>query len=305
MKKTLFFLLIIFSISACSQDYKIESNFTIDKVYHFTVKRAKIDSREPMSKDLATLTQIEATFTQFDSLLKCNWKYGDTKTTGPENIISQLGPEYNNMLNLYKGIEIEILFDPNRGGIELLNFKKMQDNIGNSFINLYNDPLTKMDSGAMALVIEQLIPTYSTPEMLLSSYFPEIQVYFSMYGQTYSRRSINKSEFTYPNPFGGESFPVVYESKIDSKKKNFMAIKTVQQTNNDDVNRIIKETIEKLSKLGDSPISKDEMPNFTLNGESYCFYRIKNKIIELTTSEKRIVVAGITQTEILEVDLIQ
>ena len=112
MKKTLIYILTLISFSAYSQDYKIDSDFETGKTYHFTVKRAKVDSREPMTKDLAQLTEIEATFTQQDKRLKCIWKYGETKAVGPEQLISQIGPEYNEMFNLYRGFEIEVLFDP-------------------------------------------------------------------------------------------------------------------------------------------------------------------------------------------------
>jgi hypothetical protein len=75
-----------------------------------------------MTKDLAQLTQIEATFTHQNKRLKCIWKYGETKAVGSEQLISQIGPEYNEMINLYQGFEIEVLFDPYLGGIKLLNY---------------------------------------------------------------------------------------------------------------------------------------------------------------------------------------
>ena len=172
MKRTLIYILTLITFSACSQTYKIESNFETEKTYLFTVKRAKIDSREPMTKELAQLTKVEATFTEQNKKLKCVWKYGETKAIGPEQLISQIGPEYNEMFNLYRGFEIVILFDPYLGGIELLNYEQMKQNIKDGLLKVYNNQMTKIDSATMVMINQQIEPSYSTPEILLSTYFP-------------------------------------------------------------------------------------------------------------------------------------
>ncbi len=305
MKRTLIYIIILISFTAYSQDYKVESDFKTEKTYQLTVKRAKIDSREPMTKDLAQLTQIEATFTHQDKRLKCIWKYGETKAVGPEQLISQIGPEYNEMINLYQGFEIEVLFDPNLGGIKLLNYAQMKEIIKNGFLKVFSNKMTKIDSATMVLINQQLEPTYSTSEILLSTYFPEIELYFNLYSQSFTKGIGVKSEYSYPNPFGGESFPVVSEIGIDSKEGNVLVIKNTETANQEEVNRILKEMVENMSKLGDSPIKKEEMPDFTLNSNSKYFYNLNLKLINKVMLEKIIEASGITQTEILEVNLIE
>lgn len=303
MKKTLICILTLLSFTACSQDFKIESDFKTDKTYHFTIKRAKVDPSNPLPKDLAQLTQVEATFTQKDKRLKCVWKYGETKAVGLENVITQIGPEYNELLNIYRGIEIEVLFDPYIGGIELLNYVKMKENIKNGLLKVYNNPKTKIDSATMALINQQLEPTYSSPGILLSTYFPEIELYFNLYSLNFTKGIVVKSEYYYPNPFGGEPFPVVGEIGIDSKVGNVLVVKNVEHANQKEVNRILKDMVEKMSKLGDSPINKEEIPDFTLDIESTYFYDLNNKLINKVQLEKKIEASGITQTNILEVKL--
>lgn len=305
MKKTLIYLLTILSYTANSQDYTIESNFKADSTYHFTVKRAKYDSRDPMTKDLAQLTQIDATFTQAGKHLKCVWKYGETKVVGPEDIISQIGQEYNELLNLYRGFEIEVLYDPYSGGIELLNYAKMKENINNSLLKIYKHPTTKIDSAAIDLINQQLEPTYATPDFLLSTYFPEIVFYFNLYSQSFTKGIGIKSEYSYPNPFGGEAFPVVGVIGIDSKNGNVLVIKHIEEANQCEVNRILKDMIEKMSKLGDSPFKKEEMPDFTFNATSKYYYDLNRKLINKIVQEKIIEMTGITQTNILEVNLLE
>ena len=305
MKRTLIYILTLVTFSACSQDYKIESDFETGKTYHYTVKRAKIDSREPMTKDLAQLTEIEATFTEQDKRLKCVWKYGETKAVGPEQLISQIGPEYNEMFNLYRGFEIEILFDPYLGGIELLNYEQMKQNIKNGLLKVYNNQMTKIDSATMVMINQQIEPTYSTPEILLSTYFPEINLYFNLYSQEFSEGIGVKSEYSYPNPFGGDPFPVVGEIAIDLKDGDILIVKNEEKANQEEVNRILKEMVERMSNLGNAPIKKEEMPDFTLNSSSKYFYDLKQKLINKVMLEKIIEVTGITQTETLEVNLIE
>jgi len=305
MKTIMIFFLALRSLTVCSQDYNIESHFKTEKTYHFTVKRAKIDSREPMSKDLAQLTQIEASFTQHDKFMKCVWKYGETKATGSEYLISRVGPEYNELINIYRGFEIEVLFDPYYGGIELLNYEKMKENIKDGLLKIYNNQITTIDSATMVLLNQQLEPTYSTPEMLLSIYFPEITLYFSLYSRIFTKGVGIKSEYSYPNPFGGEAFPIIGKMSIDSANSNTLIIKNKEEAKQEEVNRILKNTLEKMSMLGTAPIDKEEMPDFTLISESYFYYDIQNKIINKVLLEKRIEVSGITQTEILEINLIE
>lgn len=301
MKNALFYFIILFSTNVCGQDYKIECNFDSNKVYHFTVKRAKFDSREPITKELATLTQVEAIFTQMDKGLKCIWKYGETKVIGTDSIISQIGSQYSDMVNIYRGIEIEVLFDPNLGGIELLNFAKMKENIKNGLLKVYEDQNTIIDSATMVLINQQLEPTYSYPDVLLLTYFPEITLYFNFYGQNFSKGFTIRSEYTYPNSFGGDPLPVVSEMVIDSKEDDILVVKNVEKLNQEEANRIIKETIEKLSKLGNSPLKQEEIPDFRIYSEAYCYYNIRTKMIQKVKKAKIIVIAGVNQTELLEI----
>jgi hypothetical protein len=305
MKKTLIYILLLISYSACSQGYKIECDFKTEKTYKFTVKRAKIDSREPMTKDLAQLTEIEASFTQEDYRLICVWKYGETKAVGPEQLISQIEPEHIEMFNLYRGFEIEISFDPYFGGIELLNYEQMKENIKNGFLKVYNNQMTEIDSATMILIDEQIEPTYSTPEILLTTYFPEIELYFNVYSLYFSEEISMKSEYSYPNPYGGDPFPVHGEISVESKEGNILILKNEETADQEEVNRILKEMVVKMSKLGDSPINEEEIPDFTLNAKSRYFYDIELKLINKVMLEKIVEVSGFTQTEIIEVNLIE
>lgn len=311
MKKILICILTLVTFSAYSQTYKIESNFETGKTYLFTVKRAKIDSREPMTKDLAQLTEVEATFTEQDKRLKCVWKYGATKAVGPEQLISQIGPEYNEMANLYRGFEIVVLFDPYLGGIELLNYEQMKQNIKNGLLKVHNSEITKIDSTTKSLINQLIEPTYSTPEILLSTYFPEIGLYFNLYAQSFTDGIGVKYEYSYPNPFGGDPLPVVGEIAIDSKDGDVLIIKEEEKLNQEVVNRILKEMVERMSSLGTAPIKKEKMPEmpemseFTLNLNSKSFYNLELKLISKVMFEKIIEVTGITHTETLEINLIE
>ena len=305
MKRIFIYILTLIAFTAFSQDYKIESEFETGKPYQFEVKRSKFDSRDPMTKDLAQLTQIEATFTQQDTMLKCVWKYGETKAVGPEHIISQIGSANNELFNIYRGIEIEILFNPHLGGIELLNYEEMKQNIKNGLLKVYKNQMTKIDSATMAFINQQIEPTYSTPDLLLSTYFPEIGLYFNLYSQSFSEGDKIKSLGSYPNPFGGDPFPVVSEIGIESKEENVLLIKNEESANQEEVNRIIKEFVARMSSLGNSPVKKEDIPDFTLNSVSKCHYDLNLKLINKVMYERVIEISEIKQIETLEVILIK
>ena len=209
MKHTLNFLFALIVLTACGQNFNIENNFESGKSYDFTVKRAKIDSRDPMSKELAQLTEVTAIFERQDSSLNCTWKYGESIAVGPEHLINQIDAATKELFNIYKGIEIEFSLNPTHGGIELLNYDQMKNNIKIGLLKVYKNQMTKIDSATMVLINKQIEPTYSTPELLLSSYFPEVELYFNIYSQNIIEGETVESEYSYPNPFGGDPFPVV------------------------------------------------------------------------------------------------
>lgn len=303
MKKLFICLFTLISLTANSQEYKIENNFKTGKTYHYTVKRAKIDSREPMSKDMAQLTQIEATFSKTNKGLLCVWKYGESEAIVPEEYRSFIGPEYKELFNLYRGFEIKVLLDPENGGAELQNYAETKENIMNSLLKVYKNKMTKIDSATMVLINQQIAPTYSTPEILLSSYFPEIALYFNLYSRIFKTGYGIKYESFYPNPIGGEAIPVFGEMKIDTVKNNILVIQTKEQPNQEEVNRIMKDMLEKMSKKGDSPIKREDIPAFTLKTESSYYYDLRKKIINKVEYKKIVTTSGISQTDILEINL--
>lgn len=306
MRNILVFIFMISSFSAFSQTYQIEGKFKTDSIYQLTIKRAKISSKQAFSKDLAQLTQIKANFTFISKeKVKCVWKYGETKPTGPEKMISQIGKEYIELLNLYKDFEIELSLDSQTGEIKLLNYEQMKKNIVDSFIKLYaNKATAKIDSLQMEQINNQLKTTYSTPELLLSTYFPEIDLYFGLYSKSFEQEAIYEYDTYYPNPFGGEEFPVAGKVRIDSKEKNVLIIKNTSEIDEQNTNRILRETLKRLSEQGKQPINESEIPSFTFNSSSKFYYELNQKIIFKVISEKTNQASGVTQTQILEINLL-
>lgn len=76
---------------------------------------------------------------------------------------------------------------------------------------------------------------------MLSFYFPEINLYFNLYSQEFTKGFAVKSEYFHPSPFGSESLPIVGEIAIESKEGDVLVIKNKEKVNHEEVNRILKE----------------------------------------------------------------
>lgn len=292
---------------ATSQTYTIEAKFKLDTVYNFTVKRAKISSQNPATKDLSQLTQITTKFTRLDeNELRFLWKYGETKAMmETTDITSQIGSDYVELINLYKNFELELSLDKQTGEIKLLNYGKMKDNLANSFTKMYaNKATADIDSTQSIQIMKQLEATYSTPSLLLATYFPEIDLYFSLYLNTLEKNAVYDYEGLYPNPFGGEAFPVKGKVVIESVEKDTLKVKDTSKIEDEDVNRILKDIFERMTEEQNRSLDKEEIPTFTFDSVSHFHYNLNEKVVIKALSKKINKTSDVTQTQILEVSLL-
>lgn len=166
-------------------------------------------------------------------------------------------------------------------------------------MKMYKNQATKIDPATMASMIDQqLAPTYSTPEVLLSSYFPEVVLYFNLYGQTIPEGSLVKGTYTHPHPFGGRPFPVAVETTAETKDENTLLITSKEQSNRGGGNGTYTEEMP----IGRNP---NEIPSLRLTGQSTYLYDQTLQLIRELSFEKVIKARGVSQTEMLEIRLIE
>jgi hypothetical protein len=171
-------------------------------------------------------------------------------------------------------------------------------------LKVYRNKLTKISREEMKVVMQKLEPTYATPERLLSTYFPEILLYFELYGVKLSEGETIKSSYKSPNPFGGEAFPVNGELAITAKQDNLLKVKAKEKAVDKEVSRIIRETVVALSKGGKRPINGKDIPDFSLYVETDFFYDLKLKLVKKVSQDKSVIYNKKSTKKILEIKLI-
>jgi len=304
MKQMLFCLLLLCSINSFGQSYKIEGDFKFDKKYNFTISRAEVDSRDPiMTEDHEVVTQITVEFEEFEDNIKCIWTYGGTKVVGPGVIDSLVNSEHNVMINIYKGFTIEFLINQQGKYIKLLNYEELKKNIVDGFVKMFNYQRPGIDSASIASVFEIVRPTFENEEVLISTYFGDIPLYFDLFGQSFKKRVEVKSVNTYPNFYNGRLFSIQGKIKIDKKKGELLVLKKTEELIGEDAARIIREHIEMLNRNSYESIKSEEASNSTLNYETFYYYNLDEKMFEKATLKKILRIGKITKTEILKIEL--
>ncbi len=301
MEKILIFILILLSYSASSQDNKIDSDFKTDITYHFTVEESEFTSGdEEETKDFSLLKYIDVSFTNVDTGIVCVWKYKEEKAVSKNKILD------NSIFSSIKGFEVEISFNPQQGEIVLLNYEKMKGDIKNYLIASYNI-LNQTGPSVIQIIENQIVETCSTPEDLLSTYFPEINLYFELYTQNIKYGVELIKEDSFPNPFkyGGEPFPIHIETIIGDSIENTIVVKKVESTKREETDSIIYEMGKSMIKPGGSPLKIESLPKFTFNIVTNYYYDRTLKLINRITYNKVVDVNGNTESKTLELNLIK
>lgn len=294
----------LFPVLGFSQEYYIENGLETRHMYRFTVEKSKIDSSDPMSKDLGLLTQVFVSFVeQSNGKIRCVWEYGETTAVGPRKLVRHIGSDFVELFNLYWGFQFELLYDPDEGTIEFLNYDEMKEKLELCFLQIYNNDVTKVDSATRVQVTQMLEPTYATPDIMLAIYFPEIALYFNMFAVTISQDEVIQMEYEYPNPFGGDPFPVIGELAVDKKRGNRLIIRFDESLIQDEANQILKEMVKEMSALGEFEVEEAEIPDFSLSVETKYYYNLKNKVMQKITRQKVVEIDGATELEIIEINL--
>lgn len=303
MKATILLLLVLIAFTAFSQDYQIESAFESGKSYPFEVKRSKFTSANSEMEDVYLVTDVISTFSRKGPKLICSWKYGNTHVDAPQDLIRQIAPEYIEMFNIYRGFQLELLFDPIHGGIELENYEQMRKNIKTALLKIYSNAKTNISLSDLNAMEQYLESTFSTPELLMSSYFPEVLLYFQLYAQKFTDGKTIESKQFYPNPWGGKRILADSKFKVFEKNGNILNLQNEQEVNKEDLKRTFMKIRENINKVGNGT-GEYKIPAFDLSIDSDYFYDLERKLITKIIHEKMIFIDGVEQIEYLEIQCV-
>ncbi len=284
----------------------ISQNFEIGKKYLYEIQREKIDSRKPGSEKIKSFTEVEFKILAQKKLFKeCSWKYGTTKINGVN--ADQIDEQTKKMINIYKGLEVKFLIDKDGVIQEITNFEECKLILETCFDEMIkimiSSSQTKITQEKVSNIKKSFKSTYESSEVLISTYCPELTVFFTIFGESFKPDSLYISHSDLPNPFGGRSFPTNITTKIDTVTDNFVLIKSNQIIPTTELNSIMKETIEKISTLSDKPVNGSKIPKFNLIINSTYNFNHKKNILEQVYSEKLIESDGVKQKQTIRVIL--
>jgi hypothetical protein len=303
-------ILILLLISGCNTNgqirkhatVEITQNFEIGKKYSYEIQRGKVDSRNPDLEKVKTSTFIEFSILAMNGEDKeCSWKYGLTKVIGitPEMIDEQT----KKLINIYEGIEVKFAIDKNGSIKKINNYEDCILSLEKAYKIIYENPANKQTPEQIDKILSMLKSSYATPEMMVSSYFPELNLFYNLFGETINSDSIYVSRSELLNPFGGRVLPTNVTTKTDSLTDNFIIISIDQSVPSNDLNAIMKETLMEMSKSTNRSFNENEVLKMKMSICTKFNYDRKNNLLTEVYSDKLIESNGTKQSQTLKIIL--
>ncbi len=285
------------------KDIFIQQNFKPNKKYILEIIRSKTDSKEPQmaSAGLVTTVELEVLTKEKSLFRECSWKYGATKFLGipPESIDEKT----LKMVNSYKGMDVRFLVDEKGVFQSLTNYSECKASIEKSF-QLYSDLGAKPQSPEeFKKMMEALSPSYDNPEILISTYCPEIDLYFFLFGQTLNADSVYQEKTELANPFGGSTFPSVSIAKVEDVTSDIAYLSVKQIIEDEDLKRIMQETFKQFAQNSSKPFDEREIPQMNMSTSTLFTFDKKNNIMKEVLGEKFIETGDRKQIQRLKVVL--
>jgi hypothetical protein len=289
-----------------AQTYDVIGNFKSDTTYTVQFRRAKIDSEDSLTGKVFLETEVAMSFESLEGDKVCKWEYGNT-TPYYEGVSFTVDEEYDELINAYKGMQIELLLDQNSQFIAFLNFKETKDAILKWMLeksDLLTGDSVDNSKADMEMIVSYLEPTMSSPEVLLNTYFPEVLLSFRMYGYSFEvdhdYEEIEMVQF----PFSSELFPVeTYYEVVENEHD--ITIYWDNYFDTEDISKIIEETAEGFDVDADSIMDMISDVDFDMDSEAEYVYDLSLEVFVYIYYEKYVYYEKSEQMLILEIDLIR
>ncbi|MEM6298870.1 MAG: hypothetical protein AAF740_09305, partial [Bacteroidota bacterium] len=139
-------------------------------------------------------------------------------------------------------------------------------------------------------LIEHLKTTYSTPELLISTYFPEVIIYFAPYGLMIKEGDTLITNHEYPSPFGGRNIPFNGQIELEKNNNEITLIKSIEVADSS-IGEVFRETL-------------GQIPDFDLRIETIYSYNESQSIITKVRQEKYVEINEDRQVKTLEINIL-
>lgn len=288
MKILLTLLCISFSIILSAQTYTIDPQFKSDSSYYFSIYHSKTNNEDTVKAALVYL--VECGFENTDEVLNIDWTYIDVMAYVDDSICNEVDKDTQGILDLYKGVNLKLQLNKENSAVTLVNYKEAKDNLLAMFEKVYNSDAYGVDEDIRSKIKEVLEPTFNTPEIMLSGYFPHVPLFYEIYTLTLDTDSIFLFEYEMQSPFGSGTIKYDGELSIDSITDNALEISKILAVDSVNMYPIIDELVEKFE------VPKEDMSEFKeslnllvdLGAVTYHTYDLERKIITRTLYQKYI-----------------
>ncbi len=312
VRKNIIFLLFLVGFVVYCQSLAAQNNDkqvitilqqpVVGQTLTYEVIRGKIDSRNPITEKIRTSTT--STFSVIAAkgeLFECHWLTGHTTMIGIDEKL--LNEETQKTVNIQKGLAIKFLVDKQGVFQEMTNYEEAKKFIGDLLGTMNEYATNKLNAEDLDKLKNGMAMTYSTPELLMNTYCPELSSLFGYVGQSLHPDSVYVSTEYVPNPFSGKNFEAELTTQIDTIYENKVCFSANQYIAQDQIEKILQETFEEFAKNANKPFKKEEVPQLKMQSHSEMIFNQKKKIMQKCVISKDVETQGIKQQQILEVIL--
>lgn len=279
---------------------EVVQEFKPSRKYQYEVQKRTIDSRQIGSDKITTTTGIEFSVLSDSSELKeCIWRQGLTRIVGIDP--SLIDEETSSILNLHQGLELKFTIDHNGRIHKILNFEQCKQNIENGYKHYYDKFRTQDSPDDFSEIADLLKITYETEEALMNKFFPEVLIFFSLFGETIKSDTAYVSTSAIPNPFGGDSMMTSDTIKIERIKDDIVTISMAQGIPESAISAFIDKAVSKFPNVSDEPLSENKKSKSLWRSFATYSYDNKAKCLKQVALEKNMELEGDRQTQILKI----
>lgn len=271
---------------------------------NYEVQMGKSDSSKPGLEKFKTSTDITFSILNKEGKYReCSWKHGHTTLVGMDE--SEIDAKSIGILNLNEGMNVKMFIDEYGVFQEISNFLDCQlftENLSNSFIGLTSKDMDP-DSEHSRKTFDLLSTTYSTPEIFLATYCPELNLLFDLFGRSFNVDSSYMSTSYCPNPFGGRNLPTELIMMVEAIENNIAQISVSADFVEEDFKEIMMETFRESARINGEPFDESEIPELHMTTKSTYWFDTKHNILEEVFFEKLMDADGINQTQTIRIML--
>lgn len=286
------------------ESIQIKQKFNPEKKYNYEIIRGQVDSKKPDFQNLKSVTDVFVlTKKEEENIFHFSWSYGDSKTEGID--FNLLDEKSKKQINIYKGLTIEIRINELGQILEFLNFDNLKSTLKEVMKNQYI--MMNSDNEVSEIEISNYLNFFedsiSSPEILIPTYFPELNLFFSMNGEYVNTKKSSIENAEMSNPFGGPSFNSLIETKTENFKDYNYSIVSQQTIEKDELNSKLEETFKVISKKAGKEYNNNDIPNFNTDSSTKYIFNSKDQIISKIEYRKRISSQDTERIQLLEIKL--